>query len=97
MTTIGEEILRNRFLDRLRNELIIDRSAYALLCDQLRRLATELSRKDSLPKPLAQELYVLPKVIHGVGLSLRPHRPDLADELDTMAHEIDALILECLA
>lgn len=94
---IKSEILENSFAEKLRMEIIIDREAFLLLCDQLARLAVEWRQKDLVDKQLVQELYVLPTIIKGAADGLREHKPTMAAEIDEMAYTIDGLIIDALA
>lgn len=90
-------ILANQFLERLRNETVVDRPAFDSLCQLLRDLEQEWKSLESIDKKLAQELYVLAPVTKNMANSLVAHRPDLAREIGEMAVELDALVLNCLS
>ena len=93
---LKNEILENPFVEKLRNEVIIDTGAFDLLCSQLAALGTEWSSQAMVDKQLVQELYALPTIIKGAADGLRFHQPDRAAQLDDMCITIDGLILEAL-
>lgn len=97
MTSILKaRILDNRFILRLRNELLIDRNAFASLCADLRALAEEWREAEMVDKELVQELYILAPVTWNVGRSFVGHNPEVAAEIEDLGIELDALVLECL-
>ncbi len=93
---LKNEILSNPFLDRLRNELVLDRGAYLSLCSLLERLAKEWHTETFIDKQLVQELYALPTIVKGVADAIAVQRSDFAAELEQIAITLDGLILECL-
>lgn len=95
--SLKDEILANPFVERLRNEMMIDHNAFGLLCEQLGALANEWRNEKRIDKQIAQELYGLTIIVKGAADSLRAREIDIASELDEMAIEIESLILECLA
>jgi hypothetical protein len=95
--SIKDEILANPFLERLRNEVKIDRQAFDLLCRQIALLAIEWRPQSQLDKQLVRELYALPIIIRGAADGLRGHQSHQAEQLDEMVITIDGLILEALA
>src|SRR5688500_9093876 len=98
MTTgIKQAIVDNQFIEKLRNEMVVDKTAFATLCQSLKDLAQEWKKADNIDKELVQELYVLAPVTKNVADSLRGHRPELARELAEMAVELDSLVLNCLS
>ena len=44
-----------------------------------------------------KDLYVLPQITRNVAESLVEHQPEMAQKVEEMAMELDALILDCFA
>lgn len=91
------KILNNKFVDKLRTEMVIDPNEYNALCQALKDLADEWKGVSHVDREVVQDLYVLPKITKSVGESLIQHQPWMAQEIEEMAIELDALILDCLA
>lgn len=87
------EILQNRFVDRLRMELVIDEAEYDRLCSALKRLAEQWKPLTAIDKELMQDLYVLSSVTRNMA----PELSGKTFEVEEMATELDALVMECLA
>jgi hypothetical protein len=96
-TDLKQAILQNPFLEKLRNEVVVDGKAFEALCQSLTELERDWKSATSIDKELVQELYVLAPVTKNMADSLASHRPDLARELAEMAVRLDALVLNCLA
>ena len=90
-------ILQNDYLDKLRTELIIDKKSYEELCYSLKCLAKEWKGVKNIDKRIVQELYVLAPVTKNVAESVKEYDSHLAHEIEELAIELDALVLECLA
>jgi hypothetical protein len=95
--SVESEILNNKFIHRLRNEAVVDRAEYDHLVELLGRLSIQWNGQKLVDKAVVQELYVLAPVTKNIAESLRDHAPERASELETLAVELDALVLECLA
>ena len=95
--SVESEILNNKFIHRLRNEAVVDRAEYDHLVELLGRLSIQWNGQKLVDKAVVQELYVLAPVTKNIAESLRDHAPECASELETLAVELDALVLECLA
>lgn len=94
---LKQAILQNQFLEKLRNEMVVDRKAYEALCQSLKELEQEWKNASNIDKELAQELYVLAPVTKNMADSLTGHQPHLAREISGLAVELDALVLNCLS
>jgi hypothetical protein len=90
------KILRSKFVDRLRTEMVIDQNEYQPLCEALKELAVEWRGVSYIDKDVAQDLYVLPQITKNVAQSLVSYQPEMARKIEEMAMELDALILDCL-
>lgn len=90
---LKEDILENKFIDRLRSELTVDKGEYTKLLASLKLLAQKWHGKDYVDKELMADLYVLAPICHNMASEISGQR----DEIDEMATEIDALVLDCLA
>jgi len=90
-------ILQNNYLDKLRTELVIDKKSYKELCYSLKCLAREWKGVKNIDKRIVQELYVLASVTKNVAESVKEYNSHLAHEIEELAIELDALVLECLA
>ncbi len=90
-------ILQNSYLDRLRIELVIDKKSYKELCYSLKCLAREWKGVKNIDKRIMQELYVLAPVTKNIAESVKEYNSHLAHEIEELAIELDALVLECLA
>ena len=90
-------ILQNNYLDKLRTEFVIDKKSYEDLCYSLRCLAMEWKGMKSIDKRVVQELYVLASVTKNVAESVKEYNSHFAHEIEELAIELDALVLECLA
>lgn len=97
MKDYSSDILQNNYLDKLRTELVIDKKSYEALCYSLRCLAREWKGMKSIDKRIVQELYVLAPATKNVAESVKEHNSNLAHEIEILAIELDALVLECLA
>ena len=97
MKDYSSDILQNNYLEKLRTELVIDKKSYEELCYSLRCLAREWKGMKSIDKRIMQELYVLAPVTKNVAESVREYNGSLAHEIEALAIELDALVLECLA
>lgn len=95
--SVEANILKNRFIDRPRTELVVDRVEYDILISLLQQLAVEWRGREVISKAVAQDLYVLAPITKNMADTLREHAPKLADEVDDLAIEIDGLVLECFA
>jgi hypothetical protein len=93
---LKQSILRNPFVDRLRLEMVVDEGAYRALCDALARLAQAWKGARLVDRELVQDLYVLAPITRNMADPLRERNPEIADRVEEMAMEIDALVLECL-
>ena len=91
------EILNNNYLEKLRTELVIDKKEYEKLCDSLKCLAKEWKGIKSIDKKIVQELYVLAPVTRNMAESVKEYNSKLAQEIESLSLELDALVLECLA
>lgn len=91
------DIIKNDFVNRLRMELVIDSNEYNKLCGLLRSLAVEWRHELLVDKRIVQELYVLPTIVRGVASVFAASNPSRAAEIEDLAIELDALILECLS
>ncbi len=94
--SVESEILNNKFIQRLRNELAVDRTEYDRLVELLRRLSVEWKGQKLVDKAVVQELYVLAPVTKNIADSLRDHALERATEIEALASELDALVMECL-
>lgn len=98
--SVGEplkhSILHNRFVNCLREDGQVDDQAYQSLREALRRLADAWRGERMIDKALAQDLYVLAPITFNVAARLRDSGDPRADEVEEMAIEIDALVLDCL-
>jgi hypothetical protein len=94
---LKQSFLRNPFVDRLRLEMGVDEAAYRALCDALARLAQAWKGERLVDRELVQDLYVLAPVTRNMADPLRRQSPQIADRVEEMAMEIDALVMECLA
>lgn len=94
---LKQSILRNPFVDRLRLERVVDEAAYRALCDALARLAQAWKGERLVDREVVQDLYVLAPITRNMADPLRKRSPEVADRVEEMAMEIDALVLECLA
>ena len=90
-------IMRNKFVERLRMELVIDENEYELLCKALKELAQEWQSKNSIDKELAGDLYVLVPIARNMAEDVARARGGLAvkHKVEEMATELDALVIEC--
>lgn len=93
--TLKQAILQNRFVDRLRGELVVDLDEYRRLCDALRALAEGWRGAVLIDREVAQDLYVLAPITANMAATIRETRPSQAEEVEEMAIEIDALVLDC--
>jgi hypothetical protein len=91
------EILDNNYLEKLRTELVVDKKEYEKLCYSLRCLAKEWKGAKSVDKRVVQELYILAPVTRNVAESVKEYNSELAQEIESLSLELDALVLECLA
>ena len=91
------EILGNNYLEKLRTEFVIDKKEYEKLCDSLKCLAKAWKGAKSIDKKVVQELYVLSPVTRNMAESVKEYNSKLAQEIEALSLELDALILECLA
>ena len=91
------EILDNNYLEKLRTELVIDKKEYEKLCYSLKCLAKSWKGIKSIDKKIVQELYVLAQVTRNVAESVKEYNSKLAQEIEVLSLELDALVLECLA
>lgn len=87
------EILENEFVNKLRMELSVDEKDYAKLVSSLKALAPEWQKVSVIDKELMQDLYVLATICRNMA----PNIPEQSEQIEEMATEIDALVLECLA
>ena len=94
---LKQEILQNKFIEKLRNELVVDTGAFESLCRSLRNLELEWKGVSTIDKALAQELYVLATVTQNMSTVLAGTQPDIARELTKAAIELDALVINCLS
>jgi hypothetical protein len=76
--------------------MLIDQKEYNPLCEALKDLAEEWKEVSHVDKQLMQDLYVLPQITKNVAESLAQHQPEMAEKIEEMAMELDALILDCL-
>jgi len=90
-----QAILNNKFLDRLRL-LQVDESAYSQLSSDLRQLAIIWHDASEVDKELVAELYVIVQVTQNMAKTMLQHGDTNAERVRDMAHELDALVLECL-
>ena len=93
----SSDILQNNYLEKLRTELVIDKKSYGELCYSLRCLAREWKGMKSIDKRIVQELYVLAPVTRNMAESVKEYNSKLAQEIESLSLELDALVLECLA
>ena len=91
------KILNNKFVELLRTETVIDQNEYQPLCEALKDLAKAWKGASSIDKVLMQDLYVLPQIAKNVAESLVEHQPEMAQKIEEMAMELDALVLDCLS
>ncbi|WP_394840291.1 hypothetical protein LVJ94_25740 [Pendulispora rubella] len=92
-----EAILQNKFITRLRMELVVDLEEYGKVCEALRSLAREWRGVTTIDKSTMQELYVLASITANMSQTFREHNDARADEVMECSIELDALVLECLA
>jgi hypothetical protein len=91
---LRERYFANRFVDQVRNELVIDEAEWLGLEQCLKDLATEWRGQDAIDKDIAQDLYPLPGILNGVADRIAPdERSEIVRERATL---LDALILEVL-
>jgi hypothetical protein len=86
-------ILENKFVDKLRMEMVVDEQEYGKLITALKLLAQDWKDKDYIDKELMQDLYVLAPICHNMS----PEIPNQTGRIEEMAIEIDAIVLDCLA
>lgn len=91
------EILDNSYLEKLRTEIILDKQEYERLCSSLRDLSKAWKGIKNIDKKIVQELYVLAPVTRNVAESLQEYDSKLAQEIEALSLQLDALVLECLA
>jgi hypothetical protein len=100
MTTsdqVRSRYFSNRFVERLRLEVVVDEQEWAALKTVLGELAREWQDHREVDKDVVQDLFVLPTIIPGVASRFTVDRPDVSHDLEERATEIEALILEALA
>ncbi len=91
------EILENNYLEKLRTEFVIDKKEYDKLCYSLKCLAKAWKGIQSVDKKIVQELYVLAPVTRNMAESVKEYNGELAQEIEALSLELDALVLACLA
>lgn len=70
---IKEQILNNKFVDKVRNEMIIDENEYKALREMLIMLSDELKAEQVIDKELALILYSMPQMIRNIFISSTAH------------------------
>lgn len=97
---LKEKIMTNRFIEKVRNQMQIDEQQYTELCELLEKLAIEWKNKKDVDKELVLFLYNAPQIIRNIFLSFKEKGeplPDIANRLEDIWVELDALVIECLS
>jgi hypothetical protein len=92
---IKEQIQKNRFVLLLRGDLVVDRAEYANLCKCLKELAVAWRSESFIDKETASELYGMYNTVFAAGEFLEKSDPEIGQEVQEMAIEIDGLISDC--
>lgn len=92
-------ILNNTFVDKVRNEMVIDENEYEALREMLIMLSNELKSEQVIDKELALILYSMPQMIRNTFLSFTAHNvqgSELVSKLENIWIDLDELVIECL-
>ena len=92
-----EEIINNRFIDKIRQNMEIDEEEYQRLCDALSRLAEEWKNVKYIDKELVHYLYYIPLVVRNEFLSLKEISTNntFCDRLEDIWIELDDFVTNC--
>lgn len=92
-----EEIINNRFIDKIRQNMEIDEEEYQRLCDALSRLAEEWKKVKYIDKELVHYLYYIPLVVRNEFLSLKEISTNntFCDRLEDIWIELDDFVTNC--
>ena len=93
-------IVKNTFIDQVRNNMHIDESEYEKLCTALQNLALEWREDKLIDKELVLLLYSMPLMIRNIFLSfsdLGPPLPETANRLEDIWVELDDLVTQCFS
>lgn len=98
---IKDKILANQFIDKVRVEMVIDDESYEELVELLKLLSKEWKDKSVIDKELALVLYSIPQMIRNSYLSFEDgssnsEKPEIAQKLEDIWIDLDALVIECL-
>ncbi|WP_438447650.1 hypothetical protein [Gorillibacterium sp. sgz5001074] len=97
--TLKQKIINNTFVDKVRNEMVIDELDYLALKETLDMLSIELKSYQVVDKELALVLYSMPQVIRNIFISFGTHDngSGIKDRLETIWMELDELVVESLS
>ncbi|WNS43291.1 hypothetical protein [Paenibacillus sp. MMS20-IR301] len=94
------KILNNTFIDKVRNEMVVDEVEFEALRELLIELSKELKAEQVVNKELALVLYSMPQMIRNTFLSFTAHDvqdSELLNKLEDIWMELDELVIECLS
>ena len=92
-----EEIINNRFVDKIRQNMEIDEVEYQRLCNALNCLAEEWKKVEYIDKELVYYLYYIPLIVRNEFLSLKEISTNntFCDRLEDIWIELDDLVTNC--
>ncbi len=92
-----EEIIKNRFVDKIRQNMEIDEEEYQRLCNALNCLAEEWKKVEYIDKELVHYLYYIPLIVRNEFLSLKEISTNntFCDRLEDIWIELDDLVTNC--
>jgi len=99
LTSIQDAIKSNRFVDRVRQEMVFDESEWQALNRALIALAEHLRAETTVEKEVALFLYTAPLMVRNAFLSYGPaiqEHPAIAFQLEDAWIELDQLVTDCL-
>lgn len=99
MENLKREILSNRFIDLIREQMVVDEAEYKALCKLLDSLSGELSNETWVDKELALILYSIPQTVRNTYLSFCDGQelPEIASRLEDIWVELDEQVSRCLS
>ena len=95
---LKQRLLRNMFVDKVRNQMEIDEAEYQELIEILSNLSGELKFRKVIDKELALLLYSMPQIIRNVFLTYEEHHgkaTEFGNKLEDIWIDLDAMVLEC--
>jgi hypothetical protein len=99
MNKIYERLLSNRFVDKVRQNLVYDEAEFNDLLDLLRELKVELRGQPSIDKAVALHLYHAPQIVRNafISTSEQGECEVLSNQLEDAWVDLDGIAIEILS